>query len=349
MPRHACILGCGLASLVLASVADVAAEPAPRSKAAYLSWSTDVNFSPDGRYLIAYGTVKDLEAGTTTDLKALRLAFTADGKRLFGVFQDQTLACWDVPGFKERFSVKADHGPDFHNKAGFYRYGLVVSPDGSLVATYRLRSETFRVWDGGTGKAVRALTAPTIVWSLAVSPDGKWIAAGGEGRKVTRWELASGRKLETYEAAPLHAPGYDVTESWVNHLCFSPDGKHLAAGISCLDGNVEIDPACQLAVRDLAAKRNRFLINVGEWYVHGLAYRPDGRQIATTGHGGVKFARKHNSAVKYWSAETGGAEGEMAVNDPRPGYYIHGVAYHPGGTRVAVFHKEPKVWDVPRR
>src|SRR5688572_25797024 len=88
----AVILGLGL-------LTNSHAAPAPAPKTAYASWSTDVNFSPDGRYLIAYGTVKDLKADTTTDLKALRLAFTADGKRLYGTFQDQTLKCWDVPGF----------------------------------------------------------------------------------------------------------------------------------------------------------------------------------------------------------------------------------------------------------
>ncbi|HVK18685.1 MAG TPA: hypothetical protein VM533_17265 [Fimbriiglobus sp.] len=346
MPRHACILGSGLATLVLPLLADVAAAPVPRPKAAYLSWSTDVSFSPDGRYLIAYGTVKDLKADTTTDLKALRLAFTADGKRLYGMFKDQTLKCWDVPGFKERFAVTADHGPDFHNKAGFYRYGIVVSPDGSLVATYRPRSETFKVWDGTTGRAVRDLTAPSIVWSLAVSPDGRWIAAGGEGRQVTLWELASGKKLETFESAPPHTLGDDVGDGWVNQLCFGPDGRYLAAGTSYLGGTVEIHPPCHLTVRDLAAGRNRFRIDIGEHYMRGLAYSADGQQIATAGYGGVKFARKWNGAVKYWSAETGAAEGETAVDDRQ---YIYGVAYHPDGKRVGVFHNEPKVWDVPRR
>jgi WD40 repeat protein len=262
------------------------------------------------------------------------------------MFKDQTLKCWDVPGFKERFAVTADHGPDFHNKAGFYRYGIVVSPDGSLVATYRPRSETFKVWDGTTGRAVRDLTAPSIVWSLAVSPDGRWIAAGGEGRQVTLWELASGKKLETFESAPPHTLGDDVGDGWVNQLCFGPDGRYLAAGTSYLGGTVEIHPPCHLTVRDLAAGRNRFRIDIGEHYMRGLAYSADGQQIATAGYGGVKFARKWNGAVKYWSAETGAAEGETAVDDRQ---YIYGVAYHPDGKRVGVFHNEPKVWDVPRR
>src|SRR4051812_2849172 len=71
----------------------------PPPTTAYPSWSTAVNFSPDGRYAVAYGTIKDLETDMSTMLPgAQRLAFTADGKRLYGMCEDQTLKCWDTDG-----------------------------------------------------------------------------------------------------------------------------------------------------------------------------------------------------------------------------------------------------------
>ncbi|MBY0229217.1 MAG: hypothetical protein K2W96_08075, partial [Gemmataceae bacterium] len=315
---------------------------APAPKTAYLSWSTDVNYSPDGRWLISYGTVEDREKGTTRDLGALRLGFTADGKRLFGMTRDQRLVCWDVPGFKERFDVKADHGPDFHNKAGFYRFGLVVSPDGSFVATYRLRSRTVKVWHGETGKEARSLESPSFVWSMAISPDGKLLAVGDEERNVTVWELATGKKRERFEAIPLRKVRH-TSDGWVNQMCFSPDGKRLAIGVSRLGGDVDTRMPCDLVVRETEKWREVFRVDVGETYMHGLAWSPDGKQLATVGHGGIKYARK-GGAVKWWSAKDGSAQGakEMKGNS-----YIYGVAYHPGGKRMALFHEEAKEWELP--
>ena len=314
----------------------------PSPATAYPSWSTAVNFSPDGRYVVAYGDIKELETDKTTTISgALRLAFTADGKRLYGMFRDQSLKCWDTDGLKERFAVKADQGPENSNLMSFYEHGLVVAPDGRYVATFRPVGPTFKVWDGATGKEVRtlAVAAESAVWSLAISPDGKLIAAGDGHRRVRIWDLDSGEMLETYEATPFR-DFVGTSDGIVNQLCFSPDGKDLAVGTSRINEG-EVGPfRCELAVRNLAAKKNRFLIDVDVTYQLGLAYRRDGRQIATAGYIGA------NGKNKYWSAETGEAEGENAVDERK---HIKGVAFHPDGKRVAVFHNGLKVWLVPKR
>lgn len=307
--------------------------------------SSPVSYSPDGRYVAAFGAVTDLKADTATELGAERLAFTGDGRRLYGMFRDHTLKCWDVPGLKERFAVKARQSLDFENLAGIHQPGLAVSPDGKYVATFRT-SRALAVWDGATGKPVRTLTCRSTVWSVAISPDGSLIAAGEEKRRVTLWDLSTGKLVESYEATPPRDHPDDVGDGLVNNLCFSPNGKYLAAGVSRIGGSRQPAWVIELAVRDLAAKKARFVIDVSENWMHALAYRPDGQQIATSGYGGVKYVRRTNGCVKFWSATSGAAEGERAVTDKE---YVRGVAYHPDGRRVAVYHVGLKFWDAPRR
>ena len=59
------------------------------------------------------------------------------------------------------------------------------------------------------------------VFSVAYSPDGRWLAAGGGPGVVKIWDAATGTHLTT-----LDHPIVDGIES----IAFSPDGQWLAAG-----------------------------------------------------------------------------------------------------------------------
>jgi WD40 repeat protein len=81
---------------------------------------------------------------------------------------------------------------------------------------------SIRVWDLATGREVRRLPGHwgLVGCPMAVSPDGKKLAATWEGGQVVLRELATGRRL-------CEPEGHQRA---IASLAFSPDGKTLASG-----------------------------------------------------------------------------------------------------------------------
>ena len=109
---------------------------------------------------------------------------------------------------------------------------LAYSPDGKTLASAGGYSSgprvlpnvgdefAVRLWDGETGAAVGKPLRGHGMWvlTLAFSPDGTALAAGGRDRTVRLWDLT------TPGRPPLALTGYT---NWVYSVGFSPDGKTL--------------------------------------------------------------------------------------------------------------------------
>lgn len=121
---------------------------------------------------------------------------------------------------------------------------VALSPGGKAVVT-AANDRFVRVWDFATGKELQRFgpgpridprTGPGLLTSMrltqivvAVSPDGKLLAAQFEPETIQLWEIATGKKLQAI-------PGDAAFE--VGAMAFAPDGKHLA--LASINGPVRL-------------------------------------------------------------------------------------------------------------
>jgi WD40 repeat protein len=143
----------------------------------------------------------------------LALAFSPDGKRLASGSRDQTVRVWDVATGRELRRPARDLGEVT---------GVAFTADGKTVISGSMHPKGgLRAWDLHNGKEVRSFGPFPEVNCLALSADGKVLAAANRAGKTGLWDVASGKLLR-------HFSEPDSDE--VLALAFSPDGKTLATG-----------------------------------------------------------------------------------------------------------------------
>jgi WD40 repeat protein len=106
-----------------------------------------------------------------------------------------------------------------------------VKIDGNIViqGIEMARKEGYYVleWDAATAKEVRKFGGlQDTIRSLAVSPDGKLVAAASRDGKICLWDALTGNDRLHLVAHPQHT---DVAFSGSPCLAFSPDSKTLAS------------------------------------------------------------------------------------------------------------------------
>jgi WD40 repeat protein len=116
-----------------------------------------------------------------------------------------------------------------------YLTDLTFTPDGSRLLTVHYDG-VVRVWEPGTGREVGRLRGVGHgPCGLALSADGRWVAVGQSDKKITLWELASGKLLTTIV-------GHD---SQVRDVAFTRDGRGVI-------GNADLAPVLwTLEARDV--------------------------------------------------------------------------------------------------
>lgn len=168
-----------------------------------------------------------------------------------------SLRVWDVTTGDASFVLisPADGGADYQHFAEITTSSAVAfSPNGKFIACSSGR-RTF-LWDAVTGQAVHTFVHDARIGGLAFSPDGRWLAGGGDA--LIFWEIDSGKQRQR--------------NFWVGDggVAFSADSQRVA----CYSDTVRV-----LDVETLEEQANYEVSGYGGFYFY-LAFRPDGERVA---------------------------------------------------------------------
>ncbi len=211
--------------------------------------------------------------------------------------------------------------------------GIAFTPDGRQLVSAS-EDKTIRVWDLASGKTVRTIRGESApgqegkIGAMALSPDGKWLAAGGwfaapqvEGSVIRLYEFASGKLVALLKG---HV---DV----VNGLAFSPDGSKLISGSS--DSTAILwDAGIRAGARAAEPKLlHRLEGHTAEIYAVGFS--PDGSR-AVTG--------SFDHDLRLWRV----ADGKEIAHMTGHGDNVHSLAVAPDGTIASGdWSGEIRLWD----
>jgi len=305
--------------------------------------ATRLVFSPDGRLLATSAfrssTIKLWETATGRELRDLStggqnstgispfIAFSSDNRLLAADAGNNSVKVWDVITGRE---VQTLSGPQTSFMAALGVSFIAFSTDGKKLVTV---SEAIHVWDTASWREIKTLDTTSLNASgftggegaMALSPDGSQLArvdTNGSKTQIKFLDLNSGQEVRSIE---LPHRQIDSLE-----LCFTPDGRLVAAGIV----------GKKLKVWDVTTRQSeRELGSTAKDY-----------SLIRLSHDGRLLALSEGYTVKLWELSAGR---ELAMlNVPNTGAYTDNgeafVSFSYDGKKVATggFGTQTLLWET---
>lgn len=245
--------------------------------------------------------------------------FRPDGVRVASAGTNGIVVVRDAVTGNQIFKVQVPRDEQFlvHMRLGTVRW----TPDGSKLVVAGL-DNTIKLLDGRNGTIISSLEGfQRGVSSIAVSPDGKYVAGCGgqegyvESYEIRVYELATG-KLVSKLLGHRHV---------VYGIAFSPDSSLLASAAG--DNFVKLwNPATGEELRTLTGHSN---------LVNNVSFSPDGRRLVSAGRDGLALV---------WDIASLEPIGTLKGHDGE----VMGAAFAPDGKRIATSGRDGtlKFWDL---
>jgi WD40 repeat protein len=206
---------------------------------------------------------------------------------------------------------------------------VIATPDGTRLISVADDMQ-IKVWDAASGELIRAFTDhaamtphnfPSMLYALAASQDGKWLATADKTGHVVIWDLVSYEKTAQLETPVMYT--WDPVQrrhsiGGVRSVAFSPDGTKLAVGGIGKIGNIDhLDGKARVEVFDWQAGTRLFELedDKQKGLVEQIAWGPDAAWILTAGghdKGFLTFYDMTSGEMLHQEANDGHVHGFVA-------------------------------------
>jgi len=232
-----------------------------------------------------------------------------------------SIISWDGDQARRRYCIwdlEADRRTVIVHPFGDSRRAK-ISPNGRLLAVPSVDQGCVGIWDTATGQEATTLEGRTVgTFSVAFSPDGRYLAAGGWGL-VSLWDAKSFQLVRLLKGQ-IYA---------VSNLVFSEDGRSLAS--VAYNGKIVVFDTATGGIRATMAEQGALH--------YALAISPDGMRVASRPAYGA-------DGLTLWNAGTGERIGVLRAHT-----YLRGpMEFSRDGSVLASGCNDGsiKLWRAPR-
>ncbi|EUC54453.1 vegetative incompatibility protein HET-E-1, putative, partial [Rhizoctonia solani AG-3 Rhs1AP] len=246
----------------------------------------------------------------------ISIAVSFDNTKIVSGSPDHTICVWEMQNGRPVFDPIKRHTGTLHT--------VDFSPNNSFIVAGC--TNMVCVWDSHTGQSLLApLLHKDSIYSVAISPDSTYIAAGLSGGTIQIWDVTSGKAISELSTG---------SKSRVNMLTYSADGTRI---ISHSESNLEMTERllCLFDARNTSAPLNANASLGHTEPISSIDISPNGERIVS-GSG---------DTICVWDPITG-----QLVLGPLTGHtdYVYIVRYSPVGSRFLSCSEDNTLrqWDA---